>query len=80
MQTDVRAPGYHAERDAALEMVTCLEPRRRRRTLDADKGYDTDDFIAEVRRLGITPPARRMFTPAGTAARWLDARLGTPVS
>jgi transposase len=55
VQTDVRAPGYHAERDAALEMVTCLEPRRRRRTLGADKGYDTDDFIADVRRLGITP-------------------------
>lgn len=26
VETDVRAPGYHAERDAALEMLTCLEP------------------------------------------------------
>lgn len=55
VQADVRAPGYHTERDAALEMVTCLEPRRGPRTLGADKGYDTDDFIADVRRLGITP-------------------------
>jgi transposase len=55
VQTDVRAPGYHAERDAALEMLTLLEPRRRRRTLGADKGYDTPDFIAGVRTLGITP-------------------------
>ncbi|MEO8755617.1 MAG: IS5 family transposase [Casimicrobiaceae bacterium] len=55
VQTDVRAPGYHAERDAALEMLTCLEPRRRRRTLGADKGYDEDGFIADVRRLNITP-------------------------
>ena len=55
VQTDVRAPAYHAERDAALEMLTCLEPRARRRTLGADKGYDEDAFIADVRRLGITP-------------------------
>lgn len=55
VQTDVRAPGYHAERDAALEMVTWLEPRRGHRTLGADKGYDTEDFIADIRRLRITP-------------------------
>lgn len=55
VQTDVRAPGYHAERDAALEMLTCLEPRARRRTLGADKGYDEDEFITDVRRLGVTP-------------------------
>jgi len=55
VQTDVRSPEYHAERDAALEMLTCLEPRARRRTLGADKGYDEDGFIADVRRLGITP-------------------------
>jgi transposase len=55
MQTDVRAPGYHAERAAALAMLTRLAPRRRRRTLGADKGYDTPDFIAGVRALGITP-------------------------
>ena len=63
MQTDVRSPGYHAERDAALEMLTCLEPvgsvsersHRRRRTLGADKGYDEDEFIADLRRMDITP-------------------------
>lgn len=55
VQTDVRAPGYHAERDAALEMLTCLEPTRRRRTLGADKGYDEDTFLAAVRALHVTP-------------------------
>lgn len=55
VQTDVRAPGYDAERDAALEMLTVLPPAARRRTLGADKGYDTPDFIAGVRALGITP-------------------------
>jgi len=55
VQTDVRAPEHHAERDAALEMLTVLPPTRRRRTLGADKGYDTPDFIAGVRALGFTP-------------------------
>jgi len=55
VQTDVRAPAYHAEREAALEMLTLLAPTRRRRTLGADKGYDTPEFIAGVRTLGFTP-------------------------
>src|SRR5215213_10240682 len=47
--TDVRPPGYDAERDAALEMLTTLEARGRRRTLGADKAYDKPDFVAGVR-------------------------------
>jgi hypothetical protein len=53
--TDVRAPSYHAEREAALAMLARLKRRRRRRTLGADKGYDTPEFIAGVRALGFTP-------------------------
>ena len=55
VETDVRAPAHHAEREAALEMLTCLPARARGRTLGADKGYDTPDFIAGVRTLGFTP-------------------------
>ena len=55
VQTDVRAPGGYAECDAALEMLTLLEPTRRRRTLGADKGYDMPDFIADVRAMNIAP-------------------------
>ena len=53
--TDVRAPGHTAEREAAVERLTRLEPRARRRTLGADKGYDADDFVADVRACGVTP-------------------------
>jgi transposase len=69
VQTDVRAPDYHAERDAALEMLTVLPPTRRRRTLGADKGYDAPDFIAGVRALGFTPhvsPNRHRFRRRST--------------
>jgi transposase len=46
--------GY-AERDAAVEMLRRLPKRKGRRTVAADKGYDTKDFVAEVRDLGFTP-------------------------
>jgi len=53
--TDVRPPGGRAEQDAGLEMLTTLEPRARRRTLGADKGFDSSDFVAGVRACQTSP-------------------------
>jgi len=36
-------------------MLTTLEPRARHRTLGADKGYDTPDFVQGVRACATTP-------------------------
>jgi transposase len=47
------ASGY-AERAAALDLVGGLPPGGPR-TLGADKGYDTRDFVGAVRLLGVTP-------------------------
>jgi transposase len=43
-----------AERKAAIAMVGDL-PAGQRITLGTDKAYDTQDFVAEMRRLGVTP-------------------------
>jgi IS5 family transposase len=43
-----------AERDAARRMAESL-PGTHRVTLGADKGYDTRDFVAELRGMQITP-------------------------
>jgi transposase len=43
-----------AEREAAMAMVGDL-PDGERVTLGGDKAYDTHDFVAEMRRLGVTP-------------------------
>ena len=43
-----------AEREAALAMVSNLSVRKRL-TLGADKGYDTRDFVGDLRRLNVTP-------------------------
>ena len=49
-----QADGY-AERAAALDMLGRLPRRRRRRTVAADKAYDTAGFVADCRHLGVTP-------------------------
>ena len=51
----VTQPGYEAECDGALEMLTGLDPSPRRRTIGADKGYDRGSFVQDVRKLGFTP-------------------------
>lgn len=47
------ATGY-GERDSALTLLNQLDGRRRR-TLAADKAYDTADFVAACREAGVTP-------------------------
>ena len=47
-----------AERQAGVEMVEAL-PDGGRVTLGAGKAYDTQDFVAEMRRLGVTPHVTR---------------------
>jgi transposase len=54
VQATVTPADGHGERDAALTMVERL-PGRHRITLAADKGYDTRDFIAGLRGMGVTP-------------------------
>lgn len=46
----------HAEREAALAMIERhTSGSTRRLTLGADKGYDSADFVADLRRMCVTP-------------------------
>ena len=45
----------HGERVAALHMIEPRADRSRRITLGADKGYDTEDFVNELRSMKVTP-------------------------
>lgn len=49
-----RASG-HAERLAALHLVEPHADRPRKVTLGGDKGFDTCDFVAELREINVTP-------------------------
>ena len=71
-----------AEREAALQMLGRRKGRRRV-TVGADKGYDTRDFTAGCRALGVTPHvAQYAKTPKRHSA--IDGRVtrhrGYPVS
>ena len=43
-----------AEREAALDMLGAL-PGERRKTVGADKAFDTEDFVSGCRELNVTP-------------------------
>jgi len=48
-----RATGK-AEREVAIAMLAA-QPGATRKTVGADKGYDTADFVADCRAIGVTP-------------------------
>jgi hypothetical protein len=63
-----------AERDAALVMLQRI-PGGKQVTVGGDKGFDTRDFVAECRHLGVTPNVaqkqRRGFVAQQFAA-WFE--------
>lgn len=55
---DVRCASGTGERDGALDLLSCAEVKRGA-TLGADKGYDTQDFVAALKQRGIKPHIAR---------------------
>ncbi|SIO54766.1 Transposase [Rhodovulum sp. ES.010] len=56
VQADLTRADGHAERRAALDMIHRHSPGSTRRlTLGADKGYDSADFVADLRQAHVTP-------------------------
>ena len=56
VQADLTHADGHGERKAAFEMIDRHSPGSTRRlTLAADKGYDSRDFVAALRRMVVTP-------------------------
>jgi len=57
-----------AERDASIRMLRDLPPTTQRRTVGADKLFDTRAWVADVRALGITPHVAQHVRPRGGSA------------
>lgn len=56
VQADLTRADGHAERRAAIDMLNRHSPGSTRRlTLAADRGYDSADFVAELRQMVVTP-------------------------
>ena len=70
VQAEVTQADGHAERKAALEMVNRHSPGSTRRlTLGADKGYDSADFISDLRQMCVTPHVARKSRHSGIDGR-----------
>jgi transposase len=55
VETETTLADGHAERRAALAMIHRRCPGQRQITLGADKGYDSADFVADLRAIDVTP-------------------------
>ena len=70
VQVDLTRADGHAERRAALDMIHRHSPGSTRRlTLGADKGYDSADFVAELRQACVTPHVARKLRHSAIDAR-----------
>ena len=66
----------HAERVAALHMIEPLADRPRAITLGADKAYDTQDFVNELRSMKVTPHVARNTSGRRSAVDGRTTRHG----
>jgi transposase len=64
----------HAERVAALHMIEPHADRPRAITLGADKGYDAEDFVNELRSMQVTPHVARNISGRRSAIDGRTAR------
>ena len=55
VETETTQADGFGERQAALAMINRRCPGERQITLGADKGYDTADFVADLRAMNVTP-------------------------
>ena len=70
VEADATKATGRAEREAALDMIERHDPGSERRlTLGADKGYDTAEFVANLRAMCVTP-----HVAAKIARSSIDAR------
>ena len=59
LDVDLAIADGRAERDGALRLLRRRKRRAGRRTVAADKGYDTRAFVDDCRELGFTPHVAR---------------------
>jgi transposase len=71
---DLRVTEAHgrAERETALEMIDAYKKRESAITVAADKGYDTQEFVAECRAMNVVPHVAQHVRRNGGSA--IDAR------
>ena len=75
VDVEVTEANGRAEREAGLQMLDRQQRDKRRRTVGADKGYDTKDFVRGCRDLEVTPHVAQNINPQHRSA--IDGRTVT---
>jgi Transposase DDE domain len=70
------AGGGHAERAAALHMIEPRADRPTAITLGADKAYDAEDFVNELRSMNVTPHVAQKTSGRSSAIDGRTTRHG----
>jgi hypothetical protein len=55
VEAELRQVSGTVERETAKDMIVRYSPGARRITVGADKGFDTADFVADMRAFNVTP-------------------------
>src|ERR1044072_4657687 len=55
VEAELRQVSGTVERETAKDMIVRYSPGTRRITIGADKGFDTADFVADMRAFNVTP-------------------------
>ena len=55
VEAELRQVSGTVERQTAKDMVVRYSPGAKRITVGADKGFDTADFVADMREFNVTP-------------------------
>jgi hypothetical protein len=71
VDVEVTEAAAYAERETALRLLD-RHPSRERRTVAADKAYDTKQFVADCRERGVTPQVA--MNVSGTHSSVIDGR------
>ena len=67
VEAELRPVSGSVEREAAAAMIVRHSPSAQRITVGADKGFDTADFVADMRAFNVTPHVAQNMTARRSA-------------
>jgi transposase len=67
VEAELRQASGTVEREAAKDMITRRSPGSERITVGGDKGFDSADFVADLRALNVTPHIAQNTTNRASA-------------
>src|SRR5262249_12294345 len=83
VEAELRQVSGMVERETAKDMIVRYSPGAKRITVGADKGFDTADFVSDMRDFNVTPhvaqnTTNRLMLPLRRSASRISSAIGSP--